>query len=170
MQPSNSAIKIRLNFRGAGSLEVDFANLLTRLIVMMMLILLSQKLSREKKKDQQSQKAFLTEKYLHWIAALRLVSTSLFGFRQPSASEIFFGNARQIWLEVEYRRSVQHINTMNHQARALAANQSNHGETNRVRASRRPSRKHPVSSIVYWRLAEQRESFRFVKKPDDEQM
>src|SRR5271165_3957567 len=92
------------------------------------------------------------------------------GFCQPSSTQYLGGNARQVWLDIEDGRSIEHVDASNMQESVFAAKQSNDCETDRVRTTGRASGKDSVRSIFERWFADQVEIPGPVKLPNDEQM
>ena len=94
-----------------------------------------------------------------------------FGLRQPSPAKFFRRNARKIRLEVEDRRSVKHIHTANAQARAVATEKFEDGQSYRSRPAWRTGGEDSVLTSVVgrWR-GDKVKIHRTVECPDHEKM
>ena len=95
---------------------------------------------------------------------------SRLGLDHPSASQLFGGDAGQVWLDVEDRSSIQHVEAANVELDACAAKEFNDGQADRVRAARGAGSEYAVRAIVDGRSAEQFESLGAVELPEDEEV
>lgn len=93
-----------------------------------------------------------------------------FGFGEPAAAQFFFGNTREVGLEVENGCAVEHVDAAHMQIRAIAAEKFDCGQSNGIRTQWRSGRKHAVRPIVGRRGCGEFESLAAIKFPDDDQM
>src|SRR5437773_1987139 len=63
----------------------------------------------------------------------RLLS-SRFSFGEPAPAQFLFGDAREIGLDIENRRAVEHVNAAHMQIGAVAPKQFNCGKSDRIRS------------------------------------
>jgi hypothetical protein len=89
---------------------------------------------------------------------------------QPPTPQLLSRNARKQRFDIKYRRPIEHIHTANMQLDTLAPKQFDNRQSNRIRPSRRPCRKHSMCPIVSGRCPQQFEPMRPIKLPDDDQM
>jgi hypothetical protein len=97
-------------------------------------------------------------------------SPTRFGFRHPAAAQVLLGDAGQIRLDVEDRRSVEHVNAADVQGLTVATEEFDDGEGDGIGASRGSRREDSVRAVVDGRSAEQLESFGAVEDPEDEEV
>src|SRR5262252_5169657 len=90
--------------------------------------------------------------------------------RQPPAFEIFRRDPRQVWLYIENRCSIQHIDAANMQCAAVTFQQSYDCQANRIGPARRASSEDSVGTIVCRRFAQKRDFFRLMKRPDNKEV
>ena len=99
----------------------------------------------------------------------RLLLSGL-SFRQPAASQLLCGNAGHVRLDVQNRRSVQHIDAAHMECAPFAAKQFHDGEADGIGAARRTGSKDTVRPVVRRPLAEEVETLGAVKRPQNEQV
>src|SRR5688500_10121951 len=84
----------------------------------------------------------------HAAAAVNSGLPPGFRFRQPPATKPIGGYVRQVRLDIEDGRAVQHVDTGDAKAAPIAAEQFDDRQSDRVRALRRTGREHAVRPIV----------------------
>ena len=94
-----------------------------------------------------------------------------FGIGKPAAAERAFRDTRQVWLNVEKRRAVEHIDTAYPQPRALPPEQLDDSEGDGIRPTRRPRREHTVrTAVITWRARDQIEIGGSIEGPDNKEV
>jgi hypothetical protein len=79
-------------------------------------------------------------------------------------------NIREVGFDIENRGAIEHIDSADVKAGALAAQEFDHGQTYRIRAPRRARGEYTVGPVIAGWHANQFESFGAIKGPDHEQV
>jgi hypothetical protein len=92
---------------------------------------------------------------------------SCFRFGQPSSAQLFGRDIRQIRLDIEDWRSVEHVHSTSMEARSISSQQFDNTQPNGIWPARRASREHSVRAVVRWRVCKQVEALDAIKYPKD---
>ena len=80
---------------------------------------------------KQKDSSFDLTLYEEWISG----TAPLLGFLEPPAAQLFDGDARQVRFDVEQRRAIEHVDTVNVEGVAVAAQKLDNGERDRIRTA-----------------------------------
>jgi hypothetical protein len=94
-----------------------------------------------------------------------LFPLSFLSFTQPSSSQFFGWDIRQIRLEIKNWRSVEHVHSTNMEMGAFSSQQFDNAQANGIWTARRASRKHSVRAAVRWRVCKQVKALDPIKYP-----
>jgi hypothetical protein len=97
-------------------------------------------------------------------------STARLGLGQPAAAQLRFGNTRQVGLDVEDGRAVEHVDASDVEPRPVAPQQLDDGEGDRVRPPRRAGGEDAVRSVVDGRHADEAVALGSVEDPEHEEV
>ena len=93
---------------------------------------------------------------------------SRLGLGKPAPAQLLLGNTRQVGLDIEDRRAIQHVHASDVQIRAFPAKQFNRGQGNWIRASRGAGREYTMlTTRISRRTGDQIEIYRTVELPDN---